>query len=111
MTEAKGKGDDFYAGELEGSLRQGAGRVRSVRHPGQPGDQEDDPTSEWPERPQERENGTHLDHRGQSRTATCDAGIFDPNNLADGVEPSKNDKILPMRSLDYAVSFGRRQTN
>ena len=34
-----------------------------------------------------------------------------PNNLADGVEAPKNDKILPMRSLDYAVSFGRRQTN
>jgi len=27
-------------------------------------------------------------------------GIFDPNNLADGVEASKNDKILPLASLD-----------
>jgi catalase len=40
--------------------------------------------------------------------ATCDVGIFDPNNLVEGIEAPKNDKVLPMRSLDYAVSFGRR---
>jgi catalase len=45
---------------------------------------------------------------GLEPAESCDVAIFDPNNLADGVEPSKNDKILPMRSLDYAVSFGRR---
>jgi catalase len=45
---------------------------------------------------------------GLEPDASCDAGIFDPNVLADGIEPSPNDKILPMRSQDYAVSFGRR---
>jgi catalase len=45
---------------------------------------------------------------GLENAEACDVGIFDPNVLAAGIEPSPNDKILPMRSQDYAVSFGRR---
>ena len=74
---------------------------------GQPGDQDDDPTSEWPADRKSVKMGV-ISITGLEPTESCDVGIFDPNNLADGVEPSKNDKILPMRSQDYAVSFGRR---
>ncbi len=41
--------------------------------------------------------------------ATCDAGIFDPTNLVDGIAgPPASDTLFPMRSSAYAVSYGRR---
>ena len=108
--EAKGKGDDFYAGELKDRLAKGPAQFDLYAILGEPGDPEDDPTTDWPEGRKAVKMGT-LSISAEESDATCDAGIFDPNNLADGVEAPKNDKILPMRSLDYAVSFGRRQTN
>ena len=112
LTEdvAKGKGDDFYAGELKDRLAKGPAQFDLYAILGEPGDPEDDPTAEWPEGRTQVKMGT-LSISAEEPDATCDAGIFDPNNLVDGIEAPKNDKILPMRSLDYAVSFGRRQTN
>jgi len=108
--DAKGKGDDFYSAELKDRLGKGPAQFDLYAILGEPGDPEDDPTAEWPEGRKELKMGT-LAITAEEPDATCDAGIFDPNNLADGIEAPKNDKILPMRSLDYAVSFGRRQTN
>jgi catalase len=105
--DAKGKGDDFYAAELKDRLAQGPVSFDLTATFGEAGDPEDDPTAEWPEGRKEVKMGT-LAITAEEPDATCDAGIFDPNNLADGIEAPKNDKILPMRSLDYAVSFGRR---
>ena len=34
--------------------------------------------------------------------------MFDPTNVVDGIEGPENDKIFPMRSQAYAVSFSRR---
>ena len=68
---------------------------------GQPGDQDNDPTSEWPADRKSVKVGT-IAIAGLEPTESGTSGIFDPNNLADGVEPSANDKILPMRSQDYA---------
>ena len=45
---AKGKGDDFYAAELNDSLAKGPVSFNLYAILGQPGDQDDDPTSEWP---------------------------------------------------------------
>jgi catalase len=109
-ADAKAKGDDFYAGELKDRLAKGPIAFDLYAILGEPGDQIDDPTSEWPESRKTVKMGT-IAVSGLEADATCDAGIFDPNNLVDGVEPSPDDKILPMRSQDYAVSFGRRQTN
>ncbi len=108
--DAKTKGDDFYSAELKDRLAKGPAQFDLYAIQGEPGDPEDDPTAEWPAGRKEVKMGT-LAISGEEADATCDAGIFDPNNLADGIEAPKNDKILPMRSLDYAVSFGRRQTN
>ncbi|HEY7669127.1 MAG TPA: catalase family peroxidase [Hyphomicrobium sp.] len=105
--EAKTKGDDFYAGDLNDRLAKGPVSYDLYAVLGQPGDQDDDPTSEWPEDRKSVKMGT-ISITGLEANESCDVGIFDPNNLTDGVEASKNDKILPMRSLDYAVSFGRR---
>jgi catalase len=109
-ADAKAKGDDFYAGELKDRLAKGPIAFDLYAILGEPGDQIDDPTSEWPESRKTVKMGT-IAVSGLEPDATCDAGIFDPNNLVDGVEPSPDDKILPMRSQDYAVSFGRRQSN
>ena len=106
-AEAEGKGKDFYATELNDRFAKGPVSFDLFAVLGQPVDQDDDPTSEWPEDRKSVKMGT-ISITGLEPTESCDVDIFDPNILADGVEASKNDKILPMRSLDYAVSFGRR---
>lgn len=108
--DAKSKGADFYAAELKDRLAKGPASFDLYAILGEPGDQTDDPTSEWPEGRRTVRMGT-ISVSGFEPDATCDAGIFDPNNLVDGIEASKDDKILPMRSQDYAVSFGRRSSN
>ncbi len=105
--DAEAKGADFYAKELNEQFAKGPVEFNLFAVIGQPGDQDDDPTSEWPADRKTVKMGV-ISITGLEPTESCDVAIFDPNNLADGVEPSKNDKILPMRSLDYAVSFGRR---
>ena len=109
-ADAEGKGKDFYAAELNDRFAKGPVSFDLFAVLGQSGDQDDDPTSEWPADRKSVKMGT-ISITGLESSESCDVGIFDPNNLADGVEASKNDKILPMRSLDYAVSFGRRTTN
>ena len=105
--DAEAKGADFYAKELNDQFAKGPVAFNLFAVLGQPGDQDNDPTSEWPADRKSVKVGT-IAITGLEPTESCDVGIFDPNNLADGVEPSANDKILPMRSQDYAVSFGRR---
>jgi catalase len=105
--DAEAKGADFYANELNDQFAKGPVEFSLFAVLGQPGDQDNDPTSEWPADRKSVKVGT-IAITGLEPTESCDVGIFDPNNLADGVEPSANDKILPMRSQDYAVSFGRR---
>jgi catalase len=105
--DAKGKGTDFYANELNAQFAKGPVEFNLFAVLGQPGDQDDDPTSEWPADRKSVKVGT-ISITGLEPAESCDVGIFDPNQLAEGIEPSANDKILPMRSQDYAVSFGRR---
>lgn len=105
--DAEAKGSDFYAKELNDQFAKGPVEYNLFAVLGQPGDQDDDPTAEWPADRKSVKVGT-ISISGLETDASCDVGIFDPNVVADGIEPSKNDKILPMRSLDYAVSFGRR---
>lgn len=105
--EAKAKGADFYAKELNEQFAKGPVQFNLFAVLGKPGDNDDDPTLEWPVDRNSVKMGT-ISITGLEDAAACDVGIFDPNLLADGIEPSPNDKILPMRSLDYAVSFARR---
>jgi catalase len=105
--DAEAKGADFYAKELNDQFAKGPVEYNLFAVLGQPGDQDDDPTSEWPADRKSVKVGT-ISITGLENAEACDVGIFDPNQLAAGIEPSPNDKILPMRSQDYAVSFGRR---
>jgi catalase len=106
--EADTKGGDFYAAELKDRLAKGPASFDLFAVLGEVGDPADDPTVEWPEASRKSVKMGTIAITGLEPDSTCDAGIFDPNNLADGIEAPKDDKILPMRSLDYAVSFGRR---
>jgi catalase len=108
---AKSKGDDFYIAELKDRLAKGPAQFDLYAILGQPGDPDDDPTAEWPEDQRKSVKMGTISITGEEADATCDAGIFDPNNLTDGIEAPEGDKILPMRTQDYAVSFGRRQSN
>ncbi len=107
--EAKAKGSDFYTAELKERLAKRPADFDILAILGKPGDPQDDPTMEWPGEESRKtvKMGT-LAITGLEPDATCDAGIFDPNSLAVGIEAPPDDKILPMRSLDYAVSYGRR---
>ena len=107
---AKAKGADFYSQELEQRFAKGPVAYDLYAVLGEPGDQDDDPTAEWPADRKSVKVGT-ISISGLEPAATCDGGIFDPNQVADGIEPSPNDKILPMRTESYAVSSGRRTSS
>lgn len=108
--EAKAKDNNFYTPELTQRLAKGPAKFELIAILGQPGDNLDDPTAMWPEDRKTVKMGT-LEVTGLENNAKCDAGVFDPTNVTDGVAGPENDKIFPMRSEAYAVSFSRRQTN
>jgi catalase len=105
--EAKAKSPDFYKGELTERLAKGPATFHLTAVLGQPGDNLDDPTAFWPEDRKSVDMGT-LSITALEDDATCDAGIFDPTNVVDGIAGPANDTLFPMRSAAYAVSYGRR---
>jgi catalase len=105
--EAKAKSPDFYKGELTERFAKGPATFQLTAVLGQPGDALDDPTAFWPEDRKSVDMGT-LSIAAFEDDATCDAGIFDPTNVVDGIAGPANDTIFPMRSAAYAVSYGRR---
>jgi catalase len=105
--EVKAKAADFYTPELTERLAKGPASFDLTAILGQPGDALDDPTAFWPDDRKSVKMGT-LAITGLEETKVCDAGIFDPTNVVDGVDGPKDDKIFPMRSEAYAVWFSRR---
>lgn len=106
--EAKKKDPDFYRPELKDRFAKGPVQFKLTAILGQPGDPTDDPTELWPEDQRKSITLGTLSITGFEDQATCDGGIFDPTNVTDGIEGPENDKIFPMRSAAYAVSFSRR---
>jgi len=107
--EAAKKAPDFYVPELKERLAKGPADFKLTAILGEPGDPTDDPSALWPEDTRKSIDLGTISITALENDATCDAGIFDPNNLADGVEAPANDTVLPMRSQAYGVSFSRRQ--
>lgn len=105
--EAKDKAADFYKPELTERLAKGPAVFDLTAILGQSGDALDDPTAFWPDDRKSVKMGT-LTISGLEDAKVCDQGIFDPTNVVDGIEGPKDDKIFPMRSEAYAVSFSRR---
>ena len=106
--EAKTKAPDFYSPELKDRLAKGPAEFTLTAILGEPGDPVDNPTTLWPEDQRKSVKLGTISITALENNAICDAGIFDPTNVVDGIEGPENDKIFPMRSQAYAVSFSRR---
>jgi len=109
--EAAKKDPDFYRPELKDRLAKGPVQFTLTAVLGEAGDPTDDPTVRWPDEDKRKSVtlGT-ISITDFEDAKSCDAGFFDPTNVVDGVDGPPNDKIFPMRSQAYAVSFSRRQT-
>jgi catalase len=107
-AEAKAKDPDFYRPELKERLAKGPAQFTLTAILGEAGDPVDDPTAFWPVEKRKSVTLGTISVTGLEDEKTCDAGIFDPTNLVDGIEGPANDTIFPMRSQAYAVSFARR---
>ena len=105
--EAKAKDPDFYRPELAERLAKGPAEFELTAILGEPGDATDDPTALWPEERKSVKVGD-LSIAALENDATCDAGIFDPTNVVDGIAGPEHDGIFQLRSPAYAVSFSRR---
>jgi catalase len=106
--EAKAKDPNFYQPELKERLAKGPAKYTLTAILGEPGDPLDDPTALWPEDQRKSVTLGTISIDGLEDDKTCDAGIFDPTNVVDGIDGPENDKIFPMRSAAYAISFSRR---
>ena len=106
--EAKAKAPDFYKPELTGRLAKGPAQFTLTAVLGEPGDSLDDPTAVWPEDKRKSVALGTIAITALELDATCDAGMFDPTNVADGVEGPKDDRVFAIRSPAYAVSLSRR---
>lgn len=106
--EVKGKAPDFYTAELKERFAKGPATFKLMAVIGESGDPTDDPTALWPtDKRKKTEMGTLTLTAFEDRAA-CDAGMFDPTLLVDGIAGPVDDKIFPMRSSAYAVSLSRR---
>ena len=106
--EAKAKDPDFYRPELKERLAKGPAQFTLTAILGEPGDPVDNPTELWPEEQRKSVTLGTISIAGFEDDKTCDAGVFDPTNVVDGIDGPANDTIFPMRSAAYAVSFARR---
>ncbi|TFV90158.1 catalase family peroxidase [Oxalobacteraceae bacterium OM1] len=108
--DAKHKPDDFLFQDLNERLAHGGLRFKIVAILDRAGDPVMDVTTRWPDE-DSRESVTlgtvHI--QAQSDNAPCDATIFNPATLADGIG-APPDEIFAARSTAYAVSLARRQS-
>ncbi len=108
--EAKAKPADFLASELEARLAAKASAgfdMMAIR--GNPGDEKTNATEQWADedkRPRVK-LGT-LTITAVEKNATCDERIFDPTNLAKGIEGPVNDPLFRERQPAYVISIGQR---
>jgi len=107
--EAKAKPAEFLVAELSERIAKGAVSFDMVIIPGQAGDATNDPSQMWADEDKRTtvKIGT-LAVTGLEDNKVCDAGIFDPTILADGVAGSADDGQFAARSPAYAISASRR---
>lgn len=107
--EAKAKPADFLVAELSERLAKGPASFDLLATPGAPGDATNDPSQMWKDEETRAtmKLGT-IALAALEDNKVCDAGIFDPTNLAGGVEGPKDDTLFAPRSPAYAISASRR---
>jgi catalase len=106
--EAETKGANFLEAELTERLGTGPVAFDLVAVYGKEGDVTDDPTVIWEEEGRTVAPLGTIEIDAIAPNEKCDAVIFSPSNLADGISGPPNDLVFNMRSADYVVSFGRR---
>ncbi len=106
--EAKAKPADFLVAELTERLAKAAASFDLVAILGEAGDPTDNPTAMWPEDARKHVKLGTLAITALENNATCDAGVFDPTVLADGIAGPKDDPLFEIRSPAYAISLSRR---
>jgi catalase len=108
--EAKAKPADYLVDELKARLAAGTpAGFEMVAIIGRPGEERSPATEQW-----EGEDARPATRLGTMRITalekneTCDGSIFDPQNLAAGIEAQKDDKLFFARQPAYAISIGGR---
>jgi catalase len=108
--EATGKPANFLVDELKGRIDAKApAGFDMIAIMGRPGDEKTNATEQWVDedkRPRVR-LGT-LAVTAIEKHETCDGSIFDPLNLAKGIEGPTNDPLFAERQPAYAISIGQR---
>ncbi|HEY4019205.1 MAG TPA: catalase [Pseudonocardiaceae bacterium] len=104
---AKTLAPDFLLGELDERLAAGPVAFTLVFQLGEPGDPTDDPSKAWPEERKLIPAGTIEVLRRSPKADDWERSVFDPTNLAPGVELS-DDPVLAFRPHAYSVSAARR---
>jgi catalase len=103
--EAQARPSDYLTSELEERFAGGPVVFTLFAQVAAEGDDTTDPTQAWPDDREVVELG-RLELTEFTGTG-CDAMIFDPTNVTDGIECSA-DEILAARSAAYSVSYARR---
>lgn len=106
--DVKSKAADFYKPELTDRLAKGPAIFDLIAVIGSDGDEQNDPTVEWTGTERKSVVLGEISIAALEDNATCDAGMFDPTNVIDGIEGPANDPIFAIRSSAYAVSLSRR---
>lgn len=107
-NEIQTKSPDFYKPELKERLARGRADFVLTAIVGEATDPTDDPTALWPVENRKKIQMGKLSIAAFESDSTCDAGMFDPSALVDGIEGPANDRIFAVRAPAYAVSFSRR---
>jgi catalase len=107
--EAKAKPADFLVAELTERVAKGPTSFKLVAMLGETGDATNDPSSQWTNEDSRKlvTLGT-LAVTALEDNKTCDAGVFDPTILADGLAGPNDDPLFAARSPAYAISLSRR---
>jgi catalase len=105
--QARAGGREFLQEDLRRRLAEGPARLRLVFILAGEGDPLTDPTVPWPDDRETVAAGT-LEITGVDPDSSCDALVFDPTTVVDGIECS-DDPILQARSVAYARSFALRR--
>lgn len=107
--EARTKTTDFLYDDLEGRIVAGDVRFSVMALLGRPGDPTMDVTIRWPgEDSREMVRLGTIVITGIEPNETCDASIFDPAKLTEGVGHPP-DEIFAARSAIYAISLAKRR--
>jgi catalase len=108
--EAKAKPADFLVDELKGRIEAKApAGFDMMAIMGRPGDEKTNATEQWvDEDKRSRVRLGTLTITAIEKNATCDGAIFDPTNLAKGIEGPTNDPLFTERQPAYAISIGQR---